>query len=73
MWFNHDATIKAPQITQSTVHIAIVMLDQRTLFGIVHFNALSLPPLPCLQVIQNKVSIATLIFEGEPVKPKIQT
>jgi hypothetical protein len=50
------ATIKKQQMIQSIMHTTIVMLDQRTLFGIVQFNAVSAPPVPGLQVIGNKVS-----------------
>jgi hypothetical protein len=63
-----DTAIKPTKIAQTIVHIAIVMLDQRTLFGIICFNRLSSPPVPGLLVVGNKVSTETLIFGGEPVK-----
>jgi hypothetical protein len=46
-----DAAIETTQIGQSIMQIAVIMLDKRTLPGIINLRNYSVPPVPGFQVV----------------------
>jgi hypothetical protein len=61
-----DAAIKATQIGQNIMQKAVVMLDKRTLLGIINIRFHSSPPVSGLDVVGHIKGTKTLIFRREP-------
>ncbi len=61
-----DAAIKATQIGQNIMRKAVVMLDKRTLLGIINLRYDSSPPVSGLLVVGQIKGTKTLILRSEP-------
>ena len=60
------AAIETTQIGQSIMQVAVVMLDQRALPGIINISNYTLPPVPGFHVVGHIYSTKTFILWREP-------